>query len=54
MRYRDAKKLRNGDEVTLKSGGTTRRVVSIEDYPANKFVSVLCDDGVEYHHRALR
>lgn len=54
MRYRDAKKLHNGDEVVVKAGNRTLRVVSIEDVPDAGAVMVLCDDGNEYPHRDIR
>lgn len=52
MRYRDAKKLHNEDEVIVKSSGCSQFVVDIE--VQDKDVFVRCDDGVLYHHTALR
>lgn len=52
MLYRNAKKLHNGDEVIIKSSGYSQYVVDIEIQ--DKDVFVRCDDGVLYHHTAIR
>lgn len=52
MRYRDAKKLNNEDEVVVKETGNILRVISTKIY--EKSVIVGCDDGNEYHHTELK
>lgn len=52
MRYRDAKKLRNEDEVITKLHNIVLTVVSIDVRP--KDVLILCDDGNTYHHTELK
>lgn len=51
MRYRDAKKLHNGDEVHVK--GTAEILSVIETEIQEKDVFVRCTDGCLYHHTAL-
>lgn len=52
MRYRDAKKLHNEDEVIIKATGCSKYVVDIEIH--KKDVFVYCDDGILYHHTDIR
>lgn len=52
MRFRNAKKLHNEDEVEIKHTRCVQRVVEIE--VEEKDVFVRCDDGVLYHHTAIR
>lgn len=52
MRYRDAKRLHSGDEVIVKAFRCPQYVVEVEVH--DKDVLVLCDDGVQYHHREIR
>lgn len=59
MRYIDAKKLQNGDEVMIKATKNIVRVINIySPRPTNminrKVISVDCDDGNTYHHTELR
>ena len=57
MRFRDAKKLHNEDEVTIKRTGEVRTVLSayvIDDPMFAKAVIVECDDGNSYHHTEVR
>ena len=58
MRYRDAKKLHNEDEIRIRilRGKHLKepyhvRVVSVA--VLTKDVLVLCDDGETYHHTAI-
>ena len=51
MRYKDAKKLHNEDEVTLKRTGEV--LVVVETEVQEKDVFIRCDDGVMYHHTAI-
>lgn len=53
MRFRDAKKLHNGDEVTVKETNSENParslwVISVEI--EDKDVFIHCDDGGTYHH----
>lgn len=52
MRFRNAKKLHNEDEVVAKDTHCILRVVEIEI--EEKDVFVRCDDGLLYHHTAIR
>lgn len=52
MRYTNAKRLRNGDEIIIKKYGCTQYVVTIER-PDEKTVLVHCDDGCVYHHSEI-
>lgn len=57
MRFRDAKKLHNEDEVTVKKTGEVRTVLKayvIDDPLFAKAVIVECDDGNSYHHTEVR
>ena len=54
MKYKDASKLHNNDEVIVKKTGEILRVSFIERYEKEKSIFVFCDDGNEYHHRELR
>ena len=55
MKYADAKKLYNGDEVTVKE---TKQILTVirayEPRPMNmiyrKNILIECDDGNTYHH----
>lgn len=52
MRYRNAKKLHNGDEVSVKKTGLVQQVLTVER-PDEKTILVYCDDGCTYHHREI-
>ena len=54
MKYKDALKLRYGDEVLNKKTGLAIVVSFIERYEKDKTVYVFCDDGNEYHHREVK
>ena len=60
MKLRDALKLHNEDEVTIKRSGTVHRVIKVCDIPkemTNNFkpaVDILLDDGNWYEHRELK
>lgn len=51
MKFRNAKKLHNEDEVVIKDTRCVQRVVEIE--VEGKDVFVRCDDGILYHHTAI-
>ena len=51
MTYKDAKKLRSGDNVFEK--GTGIRLIVIEVEVEDKNVFIRCDDGKLYHHTAI-
>ena len=58
MNFRNASKLRNGDEVVVKKTKQVLRVVSIEiprtmNLVQTKFVLVFCEDGKTYHHTEI-
>ena len=52
MTKRQAEKLHNEDEITVKETGEILTVLSVEVY--DKKVLVFCDDGNTYHHRDIR
>ena len=52
MTYREAKKLHNEDEVTLKETGEVMTVV--ETTITEKTVYVMCDDGNQYLHKEIK
>ena len=52
MTFANAKKLHNEDEVTIKETGVTLSVISTEI--KDKTVTILCDDGNEYHHKEIK
>jgi hypothetical protein len=54
MRYTDAKKLHNDDEVMVKGTDKSLYVVEIEHDAESKDVFIRCDDGILYHHTALK
>ena len=54
MTYRHAKKLNNGDAVTIKKTGQVMRVVSTEVQLGRKNVSIMCEDGNWYHHTEVK
>ena len=54
MRYRDAKKLHNEDEVMRKSDGRSLYVVSTVVNGLDRSVIIFCDDGNTYHHRDVK
>lgn len=54
MKYIDAKKLHNEDEVIVKGTDKPLYVVEIEHDVEHKDVFIRCDDGVMYHHTALK
>lgn len=53
MSYREAKRLRPGDEVTVKAINKVCRVVEVDSQPDIKMVFVKCDSGRWYHHVAI-
>lgn len=52
MRKRQAEKLHNEDEITVKKTGEVLTVLSVDVY--NKMVLVHCDNGNVYHHKNIR
>lgn len=52
MKYVDAKKLHNGDEVVIKYTGIPLYVVATKVIGRN--VMVICDDGNTYHHSDIQ
>ena len=54
MKYMDAKKLHNGDEVVSKETGASLYVVEIVVDEVSKDVFVYCDDGAMYHHIKIK
>ena len=52
--YAQAKKLHSGDEVGVKWLDVILRVVEVEHDQEHRDIFVMCDDGVTYHHTALR
>lgn len=52
MTKRQAEKLHNEDEITVKETGEILTVLSVEVY--DKKVLVCCGDGNTYHHRDIR
>ena len=54
MKYIDAKKLHNEDEVIVKGTNKSLYVVEIEHDAEHKDVFIRCDDGNLYHHTALK
>ena len=48
MTYKEAKTLHNEDEVIRKSDNRSLYVISVNI--TNTDVTLLCDDGNEYHH----
>lgn len=59
MKYQDAKKLHNGDEVTIKKTGEVLMVIrayqpnSMNLYQKNQ-VFIECDDGNTYYHTDVK
>jgi len=54
MRYNEAKKLHNEDEVIDKVTGESLFVVEVKHDAAHRDVYILCDNCEWYHHRRLR
>ena len=60
MRFREAKKLHNGDEVFIRDGRNRFHSASVVEITIDdiddkqKNVFVRCDDGFLYHHTALK
>ena len=54
MKYTDAKKLHNEDEVIYKYTNKVLYVVEIKDDVERREVYVLCHDGNWYHHRTIK
>lgn len=52
MTYRDALKLHNEDEVTVKATNTVMQVVEIITHKT--YVEVLLEDGNYYHHKDIK
>lgn len=55
MRFREAKKLHNGNEVLIRdSQKDFRPAIVVEIIIDEKDVFIRCDDGFLYHHSALK
>ena len=59
MKYNDAKKLHNGDEIIVKETNEILTVLqAYQPRPLNnivrKIILVECDDGNTYHHRDIK
>lgn len=54
MTYRDALKLHNGDEVTIKKTGCVMLVVSTETQLGRKNVNIMCENGNWYTHTEVK
>lgn len=59
MKYNDAKKLHNGDEIVIKETNEILTVLrAYQPRPVNdiarKVILVECDDGNTYHHRNIK
>ena len=54
MKYNDAIKLHNEDEVIVKETNTVMDVVEIEIHPSTKQVDVMLTDGNWYNHKDIR
>lgn len=54
MKYADAKKLHNEDEVIYKCTNKSLYVVEVKDDVEHREVYVMCDDGNWYHHRTIK
>lgn len=54
MRYRDAKKLYKGDEVTIRKLDAVIRICDIIDDPEHKILCVQSEDGAWYDHTAIK
>lgn len=54
MKYTDAIKLHNGDEVTHKGSEIKLTVVEIENDKEHRECFIRCDDGDVYYHTALK
>ncbi len=52
MRYRNAKKLHNEDEVILKRTGRSLYVIEIEVHEKDALIH--CDDGNVHHHTEVK
>lgn len=53
MTFRDAKKLHNEDEVTVKSTGKLLKVLGDVEIDG-KDAFIRCTDGNLYHHKAIK
>lgn len=51
MRYREAKKLHNGDEIKVKETGVVETVSYIEDHGFTVYVFTV--EGSDYHHTEI-
>lgn len=54
MKYTDAKKLHNGDEIFCKYNGVHYTVTETQIDTEHREVYVLCDDGISRHHRTIK
>lgn len=54
MKYTDAKKLHNEDEVISKETGRQLYVIKTVVDEVSKDVFVYCDDGQMYHHTKVK
>lgn len=54
MTFRNAKKLHNEDEVTVKETNTVVTVLDAYVDESGKHVLIECDDGNTYYHDEIR
>ena len=54
MKYTNAKKLHNGDEIFCKYNGVHYTVVETQIDIEHREVYVLCDDGILRHHKTIK
>jgi hypothetical protein len=52
MRYRDAKNLHNGDQITVKETGNVETVSFIEDHGFTVYIFTC--EGSDYHHTEVK
>ena len=52
MRYRDAKRLHNEDEITVRKTGESHTVVNVDVLP--NIVYIFCENGGCYENREVR
>ncbi len=54
MKWNDAAKLHDEDEVVVKKNGVTMTVIEVNRYPSLHRVTVMLDDGNWYSHKEIR
>ena len=54
MRFEEAKRLKAGDRVLCTYNNVEYDVCGIKIYSDEKYISVLCDDGIVRHHTMFR